>query len=220
LDAARLGLVSLPRSIWRAVRDRRHGGQEADPASQFSTLANREALDAVPRLERYVHPDLAGATDLPIGKFNQVQDLLIPFGYYDPYLREAAPELVNALMSQPILELCLAIPSWRLTQGGRGRALARRAFARDMPSEITNRFSKGGMQGHVATVLQRNLPLARSLLLDGQLVRQGILDRSRVEAVLANRSSASGGHLSEVHECIAIEAWIRRASAGTQPTHA
>ena len=220
LDAARLGRVSLLQAMWRAILDQRRRSGTADRTAQFATLARPEALDAVPCFDRYVHPDLPAAFDLPIGKFNQLQDLIDPIGYYDPYLREAAPELVSPLLSQPVLELCLALPTWLLTKGGRGRALARRAFACDMPPEICNRLSKGGMQEHVATVLHRNLPLARGLLLDGHLVRQGILDRSRVEAALRGRLSAPGGHLSEIHECIAIEAWLQRVSALAQPPHA
>jgi asparagine synthase (glutamine-hydrolysing) len=157
------------------------------------------------------------ASDLPIGKFRQVQELINPCSYYDPYLREAAPEAVSPLLSQPLVELCLALPTWSLTQGGRGRALARRAFAHDIPREIAMRQSKGGMDEHVATVLRRNLPLARSLLLDGQLVANGFLDRTKVEAALAGRLSTQGEYLGEIHDCIAIEAWLRQIAVSARP---
>ncbi len=142
-----------------------------------------------------------------------MQELINPFGYYDPYLREAAPELVSPLLSQPLVELCLRLPTWLLTQGGRGRALARRAFAHDIPREIATRQSKGGMEEHVALILDRNLSFARGLLLDGHLARQGFLDRKKVEAILANRLSDRGENLSEIHDCIAVEAWLQRMMA-------
>ena len=217
LDAARLGRVSLLHSMRRALLDRRHRTSPLDGAGRFGTLARREVLEGAPHLDRHVHPDLLGAADLPIGKFHQVQALIHPVGYYDPYLREAAPELVNPLLSQPLVEFCLASPTWLLTHGGRGRALARRAFARDIPREIATRQSKGGMEQHVATILQRNLPLARGLLLEGHLARQGLLDRTKVEAALAGRLSAQGGTLGEIHDCIAIEAWARRIVEAPRP---
>ncbi len=217
LDAARLGRVSLPQSMWRALVDRRHRTSPLDGVGEFGTLARREVLERAHPLDRYVHPDLLGAADLPIGKFHQVQALIHPVGYYDPYLREAAPELVNPLLSQPLIELCLALPTWLLTHGGRGRALARRAFARDIPREIATRQSKGGMEEHVAAILQRNLPLARGLLLDGHLARQGLLDRTKVEAALGGRLSAQGTTLGEIHDCIAIEAWVRRIAEAPRP---
>lgn len=220
LDAARLGGVSLLRAMGSALSDRRYRASPLDGAGQFSTLVRRDVLESARHLDKYVHPDLFCATALPIGKFQQVQELINPMGYYDPYLREAAPEIVNPLLSQPLLELCLALPTWLLTKGGRGRALARRAFARDIPREIANRQSKGGMEGHAATILQRNLPLARALLLEGRLVAQGLLDRSKVEAALAGRLSASGEYLSEIHDCIAIEVWLRQFETLRQPAAA
>ena len=210
LDAARLGRVSLWRSVRLALADRRHRNDPLAGAGQFATLACPEAFAGLDHLGRHLHPDLPGAADLPIGKFQQVQALLHPGGYYDPLCQAVAPELVNPLLSQPLVELCLALPTWLLTHGGRGRALARRAFARELPREIATRQSKGGLEEHVAAILHRNLDLARELLLDGQLVRQGLLDRSKVEAALAGRASAVHAYLGEIHECIAIEAWLRR----------
>ncbi len=210
LDAARLAKVSLRQSMWRALADQRHRTSPLDGAGAFLALARREALDGVRRLDRYVHPDLLSESSLPIGKFHQLQELVTPPSYYDPYLREASPELVNPLLSQPLIELCLALPTWLLTHGGRGRALAREAFAPELPREIATRQSKGGMEEHVTTILHRNLPLARELLLDGHLVRQGLLDRDKVEAALAGRLSASGAYVGEIHNDVAVEAWLRR----------
>jgi asparagine synthase (glutamine-hydrolysing) len=210
LDAARLARVSLRESMWRALADQRHCTSPLDGAGQFITLASRDALGDRRRLHRYVHPELSGASALPIGKFHQLLELIDSIGYYDPYAGEAAPELVNPLLSQPLIELCQALPTWLLTNGGRGRALARQAFARELPREIATRQSKGGMDAHVVSVLLRNLPLVRELLLDGHLVRSGLLDRKKTEAALAGGLSAAGGHVGEIHNCVAIEAWLRR----------
>ena len=210
LDAARLGRVSLVESMRQALAAQRHRAGPLDGWGRFAKLMRREALDGVRQPERYVHPELIDAGDLPIGKFNQLQALVSVSGYYDPYLREAAPELVNPLLSQPIIESCLATPTWLLTQGGLARGLLRRAFADDIPREIATRQSKGGMEEHVAAILRHNLPFVRSLLLDGQLVARGLLDRDKVEAALSGRLSAMRGYLSEVHECIAVEAWLQR----------
>jgi asparagine synthase (glutamine-hydrolysing) len=212
MDAARLGRVSLWQSTRNAFADQRHGTVPLKGSWEFFTLARREALDGVRDRDRYLHPDLRNSSDLPIGKLHQVHQLINACGYYDPYLSDAAPERVNPLLSQPLVELCLALPTWVLTQGGRGRSLARSAFARDIPREIANRRSKGSMEEHVVTILQRNLPLTRSLLLDGHLVRQGLLDRPKLEKALGGRLSDLGGRQGEIHQYIALEAWIRRVA--------
>jgi len=210
LDAARLAKVSLWQAIWRALADQRHRIRPSASAGEFLALACREELDGASRLDRYIHPDLLAESSLPIGKAHQLQELINPPGYYDPYLREATPELVHPLLSQPLIELCLALPTWLLTNGGRGRALARQAFVSELPREIATRQSKGGMEEHVLTILQRNLPMVRGLLLDGHLVRHGLIDRNKTEAALAGRLSASKGHVGEIHSYVAIEAWLRR----------
>ncbi|MBV8034510.1 asparagine synthase-related protein [Roseateles sp.] len=214
LDSARLGKVSFWKAFRLAVTDQAFRGGPANGADRFSTLMRSQAREAAARTaERFSHPSRLDASDLPIGKFHQLGMLISPFEYYNHYLCGASPELVHPLMSQPLLELCLAIPTYVLTQGGRGRALARMAFADYLPVEISTRRSKGGMDMYATAILQRNLPFARELLLDGLLARQGLLDRPRVEAALTDRPSSAATYISEIHACIATEAWLQRMAA-------
>ena len=213
MDAARLGRVSVWKALRLAIADCIRPADPWQHVGRHLTLARRDALPERGQFERFIHPALCSANDLPVGKLSQVQQLLFPIEYYDPYEREAAPELFNPLLSQPLIELCLRLPTYLLTQGGRGRALARRAFAADIPAEIAGRRSKGGMEEHARTVLRRNLVFVRSLLLDGQLVARGLLDRDRVEAALSGRVVTQASHASEVHTFAGIEAWLARWSA-------
>lgn len=211
LDAARLGRVSYWRCLKLAFRDRFARRNSLAGVGRYLTLVPDDGIrNAVEHAPRFVHPGLLDGTDLPIGKLMQLRALCTPFEYYNPYLPTTSPELVHPLMSQPLLELCLSLPTYMLTRGGIGRALARHAFADRIPPQIANRRSKGGMEQHVASVLERSRPLVRELLLDGHLVKQGLLDRARLEAALAGRPSAAGAYVTELHTCFAIEAWVRR----------
>jgi asparagine synthase (glutamine-hydrolysing) len=211
LDAARLGRVSLWQAACSAVADQRFADDPVGSAGLHVRLMAQEAMaQAAVQYARFMHPGLVGARDLPIGKYHQVQELICPVEYFDPYLRDAAPEVVHPLLSQPLIELCLALPLHILTQGGRGRALARSAFADNIPREIAQRRSKGGMEEHITTVLKRNLSFVRELLLDGILVRQRLLDRKRLEATLSESRAGTDAHVMEIHGCVAVEAWARR----------
>jgi asparagine synthase (glutamine-hydrolysing) len=210
MDAARLGRVSLWQAIRSAVADCLRPPDPWQGIGSHLRLAGVAALQTSCRRERFIHPALVPNPDLPVGKLHQTQDLTLPFEYYDPCLQDAAPELVNPLLSQPLIELCLRLPTYCLTRGGRGRALARDAFAADIPHEIACRRSKGGMDEHVARVLARNITFARSLLLDGRLVERGILDRRRVEAALSGSPAALSAYVGEVLNCIGVEAWLNR----------
>lgn len=214
MDAARLSKLSVWRVIALALRER------ASPR-----LSERAMLSAVPLLaqelcrdtqkvqdlvRRFVHPSLCETEDIPIGKYMQTAALMFPLTYYNPFEQAAAPEIVNPLLSQPLLELCLRLPTYLLTQGGHGRSLVRRAFARDLPSQIVNRRSKGGLEEHVKLVLESNLGTIRPMLLEGHLARRGLLDRARVEEALSGRPSAQAAPLSQIHALVAAEAWLSR----------
>ncbi|MFG6417208.1 asparagine synthase-related protein [Roseateles sp. DC23W] len=213
LDSAHLGRVSLWASVRQAIRDRSYRWQPGEGAGNFLTLMTAQAKEQGAQMaHRFVHPSLLDAADLPIGKFHQVSALINSLDYHNPYRHRASPETVHPLASQPLLEVSLGTPTYVLTQGGRGRALARRAFADVLAPAIATRRSKGGMEAYAVAALQRNLAFARELLLDGQLVQRGILDRERVSAALCDRPSANAC-VAEVHTCIATELWVRRMTA-------
>ncbi|MFG6432870.1 asparagine synthase-related protein [Roseateles sp. LYH14W] len=214
-DAARLGRVSYWQSLKLAFRDRFARRDPLSGVGRYLTLVPEEVVDnIVQKAARFIHPGLLEATDLPIGKLMQLRSLSCPFEYYNPYAPATSPELVHPLMSQPLLELSLQLPTYVLTRGGYGRALARAAFADRIPAEIASRRSKGGTEQHAASVLNQSLPLVRNLLLDGELVRRGLLDRQRVESTLAGRPSTNGAYVTEVHSCFAVEAWLTRVIRG------
>ncbi|MGQ3050704.1 MAG: asparagine synthase-related protein [Roseateles sp.] len=214
LDAARLGHVSFWQTLREAFQYRFGKRSALTNAGQYLALMPSDAVDgALRQAPRFVHPGLLEGSDLPIGKLMQLRALICPFDYYNPYGPATSPELVHPLMSQPLLELSLKLPTYVLTRGGRGRALARDAFADRIPAEIASRRSKGGTEEHITAVLQRSLPLVRRLLLDGQLVQQGLLERQRLEASLERRPAQGDAYVSEIHSCIAIEAWLGRVAS-------
>ena len=64
----------------------------------------------------------------------------------------------------------------------------------------------------VKSLLLDNLDFARSMLLDGELVRRGLILRHKAEAALSGRPSSVASNVMEIHDLIAIEAWTRRWS--------
>ena len=121
-------------------------------------------------------------------------------GYYLPVL--------SPLMSQPILEACLAIPSWEWRAGGRDRSLARRAFANELPRTILERRAKGGTSGFSAKLLDHFRRPIRDRLLGGRLAANRIIDSASIAEAL--RDEAPVGHLERVRilELVNAEAWI------------
>ncbi len=112
------------------------------------------------------------------------------------------------LLSQPVVEFCLAVPSWRWSEGGQNRALARHAFADRLPSCVIERRSKGAFDGFCARLFDRNRALVAALLLEGGLAGHGILDRAAVEAAIRN-PAPSGELVMRLLALVDVEAWLR-----------
>jgi asparagine synthase (glutamine-hydrolysing) len=135
----------------------------------------------------------------------------IPPAFYNTSDRAMEVERTPVLFSQPLIELCLRIPSYVWISGGRDRSLARDAFARDLPAVIVRRTQKGAIDRHNRKLMDRNEAFLREMLLDGLLVKEGLLDRSRLERLLSRASVALDFEYNEVlrhHLC--TEIWLRR----------
>jgi asparagine synthase (glutamine-hydrolysing) len=215
MDAARLGRASVWKTLRLALLDRLRW-RAPDPRAgqgEFLALVKPEILAAAKRDRRFLHPALRSISDVPVGKLEQIHCLIYPTEYYDPVGLESSPEPLHPLLSQPVVELCLRLPTYLLSRGGRDRALARQAFMADLPAEIARRRSKGGMEEHMKAILLGNLDFVRGMLLDGALVREGILDRAKLEEVLSGRPTAVPIHLMELDTYLNIEVWLNLWSA-------
>ncbi|MCX2864903.1 asparagine synthase C-terminal domain-containing protein [Paucibacter sp. PLA-PC-4] len=210
LDAARLGKLSVWRTLALALRERVRPKLSSRLPARPHPFLRHDCTSAAWAERRFMHPALSGGARLPIGKSVQTVALMHPIGYYDPFEQAAAPELVHPLFSQPLVELCLQLPTYVLAHGGRGRALARNAFAADLPPQVANRRSKGGMEEHITAVLHANMDFVRGLLLEGELSRRGMLDRPKVEQLLSGRPTTLPCTPSQIHGLVAVEAWLSR----------
>lgn len=116
--------------------------------------------------------------------------------------------LLNPLVSQPIVETCLAVPSWEWRSGGRDRSLARRAFARDLPPLILNRRVKGSPGRFAARLLDHFREPIRERLLGGRLASGRIIDATALEQALAGERPVPDLQRVRILELVNAEAWI------------
>ena len=126
----------------------------------------------------------------------------------------------SPLMSQPIFEACLEIPSWEWRAGGRDRAVARRAFAADLPPAIRERRLKGSPSGFAAKLLEHFRAPIRDRLLGGRLAAQRIIDAGAIEQVLAGERPVGHADRVRILELANAEAWIEHwAARGKSRAH-
>jgi len=166
------------------------------------------ALPANP--DAYVaHPWTIPGTDVPGGKLLQIGLLAEVINRHRPIPRlERAPQH-HPLLSQPLMELCLQIPTYLLIKGGRERALARNAFAAHVPTEIMRRRDKGSIVAQTTQMLRRDERFVRDLLLDGVLAAGRIIDPDALKPYIVHGQPFREEHLLPLLACIAAEVWAR-----------
>jgi len=113
------------------------------------------------------------------------------------------------LLSQPMIEICLALPSHALAFGVTDRALARRAFSRWLPPSIAAGQTKASASAYYARAVRANLPLIRQRLLEGSLVRHRVLDRGRLARALDPAQLLIGADYGALTGLLSLEAWVQ-----------
>jgi asparagine synthase (glutamine-hydrolysing) len=215
-----LDVASIERRVvWDVLREgicnhvlRRSPDIFADAAALGTVLA-RDILEMTRAQAPCPHPWLPSSQRLPPGKIWHIQSMWPGVPFHEPLAVADQIERVHPLMSQPVIEWCLRLPTHVLIAGGWDRAVARRAFARDVPASIIRRRDKGGITQHVKDLYDGNLPFLREILLDGLLVQRGILDRARLEAALTPSGSATGFAFTEIlGRHLSLEVWLRRSA--------
>lgn len=169
----------------------------------------------------YLHqPWLTQPPGTPPGKAAHIAALLRVQQLLEPGRSRFAP-VVTPLLAQPVIEACLPIPSWQWRTRGRDRAVARDAFAGDLPAAIVGRRSKAGPDAFSALILRHHRQSIRDRLLDGALARNHIVDRAALEARFRSEQPFTGEEQSRLLDLVDTEAWIgaweRRGRAVSRP---
>lgn len=212
LDAARMEGRALWPTLAQGLRDsfRNDAAASVTRAFRFSELVAPEVIDAVRKSRLFLPTAFDAATRMPPGKCWQVFGLSLADEMYTCCARDDDPEYVSPLLSQPMQELCLRIPTYVLTCGATDRGLARRAFAADVPSVILRRRAKASVGDYAKAVVMANKALLMELLFDGCLVKERLLDRAVLDKTFCGDGLATGlVSPAEILGVAGTEAWLR-----------
>lgn len=153
------------------------------------------------------HPWLEGLGLAPPGKREHIHALVHIQHFLDR--RSAGIALSHPLLAQPLLELCLRIPSWLWMRGGRNRAVARDAFRELLPESVLARRAKGSLQ----SLFYRSFGELRGeildLLMSGSLRAAGIIDSAQIEAVFQSEDWRRDDLQLRISEIVALDLWLQ-----------
>lgn len=163
--------------------------------------------DTIPPLE--LHPWFHAPTAALPGDRERIFDLAGNQLFADATIRDSHRRVRMPLLSQPVMEACLRIPTWMWISGGKNRAIARSAFADQLPQAVLERRSKGTFMNYTSAVYRRNKEAIRRFLLDGHLHSRGLLDPHKLNLFLDSQLPARDRSFMRIFNLCMIENWVR-----------
>ena len=200
----------LKRAFAKLPRSRRHYRWRSE-TDFLSPEAG--ALPAPSHLWLHEHP-----SGVP-GKAAHVALLIAFQNHVEGFASELTTMHISPLVSQPVIEACLRVPSWLWCEGGINRAVARAAFADRLPALTIQRRTKGTPDGFAAALFAAQRDKIREMLADGVLARFAIIDREAVLSRLAEPGLLRGLDYLRLLFLTDVEAWARTWTTERQDRH-
>ena len=214
MEASRYGRTSLPKTLAAMMRE------QFAPASCWDyvhdlffqdlklPLVNPDFLAG--DTAQFLHPLLRPNNNDPKGKFIHILiSSFFSIEYYEHWDTDYKAERIHAYLAQPIIEAVLRIPVWVMTYGGVDRGLARKVFRDHLPRDVAGRLSKSTPETYYDDIYINNVDLIREHLLDGMMVREGILARDKLEAALSMGDIRQQVIKFQLLFYLGTEAWLR-----------
>ncbi|MCD9007505.1 asparagine synthase C-terminal domain-containing protein [Luteimonas sp. XNQY3] len=211
LRAARLS----EKSIWRVLREclpyslgKAHRSSVVEGIAKRKTGVNQRAFqhltaeDCMPAWTRH-------AQGLSPGKFDQVSSLVHLYQVRETLDQYGSKDTIHPLVSQPLIELCLRLPTYLLCANGRSRGLARTAFTGLLPEGIRLRTSKGESTKFFVENLKANSHVLVEALAEGELADQGLISRAEVKAFVERNDYKIRPFGFMMLPYYSIEAWLQ-----------
>ncbi|MCR6700949.1 MAG: asparagine synthase C-terminal domain-containing protein [Dokdonella sp.] len=159
------------------------------------------------------HPWFAAAPAhaLP-GDRDRIFDLAGTQVFRDYLPRGMRRPLRMPLLSQPVVEACLRVPTWMWIREGLNRAVARSAFADMLPKDILERRSKGTFVNYSGAIYRRSKERMQDFLLTGILQERGLLDTHALTTFFATDLRSGDQSLQRIYDLCMVENWVRHQS--------
>jgi asparagine synthase (glutamine-hydrolysing) len=194
---------------WSVYHHRRLAGQAND-----QSLVSRAACSTYESMiSRFLHPWFQDTDALPLGKAMLIYSLVKATSSvsHSPFKEAADAPTLSPLVSQPLIEAALRIPSDMHIIRAENGAVARAAFRSTLSPLVLDRgVGKGIPATWARHLLENNTAFLSDLLLDGWLVQKGILERDKVQAMLSKDICRTRVGVADVIRQIYIETWLRR----------
>ncbi len=144
------------------------------------------------------------------GKAAQIKALWHAVTYADRDQRFDDRIVTHPLLSLPIVDAALKIPTYKTIKNGYNRYFLRKAISRISPSTVIWRRNKGHITASMLKALNRELNSVSNLINHGSLIKQGILDKEWLNTKLTQIRHGNGRNLMPLLRIISAELWLKQ----------
>ncbi|HAE27071.1 MAG TPA: hypothetical protein DCG58_07920 [Hyphomonas adhaerens] len=211
LRAARLSDLSIWKTLGIAVPATFGNGAGRKSTTVFETRKTRitERNNSTLDIGNYAPSWALQNSGLPPAKFLQVRSLAHLIHVRRSLLRRDRRETVHPLVSQPLIELCLQLPTYVLRAEGQSRGLARIAFKGQIPESVRRRRTKGEASRYFVKSIVANKTRIAEALSGGELTERGLISSDDVQNFILRNDHLIQEFGRSMIVYYGIEAWLR-----------
>jgi hypothetical protein len=177
----------------------------------YSDLGFTEPLETPVWLLRDFQPSAARVkADLPVSPLRRTQALEVVQATRQTDCGYRGVPLVHPYLTQPIQEFASTLAAADMVVNDLDRFALRRAMRSMVPSEAIDRRWKSEYSGIYQQGVRVNAARVRSLLLDGWLVSQKLVNRDALRSVVSRIAQGDRLDLVPFLNAVAFEMWIQQ----------
>lgn len=143
------------------------------------------------------------------GKAQHILSIYQASLYVDYGYRVRGRPTLNPLLSQPLVELALSIPTYQAMADGWDRILFRRAMSKYSKGSYMWRKSKGETSGIIILGIRRNFSNVCELVMDGQFAENGLVDRTMLMKNLTELKHGKIDGIWHILNLAVAELWLK-----------
>jgi asparagine synthase (glutamine-hydrolysing) len=144
------------------------------------------------------------------GKAQQIKSLCHAIDYAERDQTHQAICRTHPLLSQPVIELALQIPTYQSFKDGYDRIFFRRAVSRIKKTKALWRRAKGHTNGSMTNQCAQHAPAIRDIILNGKLTASGIVDTAWFNKEIATMQHRKVDSLWAILHVLTSELWLNQ----------
>lgn len=142
------------------------------------------------------------------GKAQHILAILSSTLYIDRGSLIPGKPIINPLLSQPLVELALSIPTYQSFRKGYDRYQYRKSMDKHLKGKFIWRTSKGGTTGSLIAGARLHFEKLRPLLLEGQFVQRGYIEREKLNYALLELRGGKTDNVWPLLNLFFVEKWL------------